>query len=103
MNRRRKNSMKNLKSIGVYLRLTVILFCSHSIFCNAHDQPVHEKIAQSAANSSTSWQGILEDNSLSTDSALTFNGTGRSAIKWIIQGARDEDDTPRFGNHFYTV
>ena len=85
--------------------LTVILFGVATIFCRAHDQPVHEMIAESAANSSAGLAEFLNDSGTGITPLIfgQFDPNGRPPIAWIKLGAIHEDDTPRFENHFYTV
>ncbi|MGO8838405.1 MAG: hypothetical protein ACLQQ0_13370 [Limisphaerales bacterium] len=78
-----------------------------STFCEAHDQSVHEKIAESAANSSAGLPQFLNDTGVGNTPLIfepaQFGPHGLPPIEWIKQGAIREDDSPRYADHFYTV
>jgi hypothetical protein len=84
-----------------------------AIRCQAHDQPVHSGIANAAAASSEGLLSFLGDNvgqqyaPYTISPKIQFDNPDKegaqSPLNWIRQGAVHEDDTPRFGDHFYTL
>jgi hypothetical protein len=85
------------------LCLTLAVSFEVPVLCRAHDQPVHQAIAFSAALSSSGFQQFLDFNFLSGSTFLKFDSQDRGVTNWITEGAFHEDDFPRFDDHFYTV
>src|SRR6266436_6666765 len=93
--------------------IAAALIGASQVICPAHDQPVHEEIAGSAALSSSGLADFLSGNSsaqylpFTTLPQLSFDNTDvsgpHSPVDWIKLGAFHEDDEARFGDHFYTV
>ncbi|HEU6449380.1 MAG TPA: DUF642 domain-containing protein [Verrucomicrobiae bacterium] len=90
----------------IYIVLSGV--CAVPLFCSAHDQPVHEAIAQSAFLSSTSPNQFLNNITVNPNATLFFDPHDFAAgsftpIYWLTNGAFHEDDPYRFGDHFYTL
>ena len=94
--------------------LTIIyLWSTFPTFCDAHDQAVHQAIADSAARSSSGLSNFLTDNlgtqftPFITSPELLFSNpdgiTSNGPVQWIELGAYHEDDHTRPVDHFYTV
>jgi len=88
---------------GIHFLFATVILGVCPALCIAHDQNLHERITQSAANSSPAWKQFLTDNSLTENSVLLFDQANRIPIEWMTNGAYHEDVTPRFADHFYTV
>ncbi len=77
--------------------------------CDAHDQPVHQAISQSAVLSSSGTAQFLNETVGGQNTNLVFNpplfhysgANGLTPIAWTTNGSYHEDDTPRFSDHFY--
>ena len=66
---------------------------------DAYEISTHEEISESAAIRSS--MDLVLRNSLGVSGGLETNIAGQSLTKWLRQGARREDDFPRFLNHFH--
>ena len=69
------------------------------VLVSAYEMPTHEAITQSAGNRSGADQ-VLRGN-LGQIDGLTQSVGGQRLIEWLTQGARREDNVPRFFNHFH--
>ena len=79
--------------------LTVVAVALLPIGTGAYEIPTHEAITQAASERSVVDQ-VLRDN-LGQGDGLGLRIRGQRLIEWLAQGARREDDFPRFLNHFH--
>lgn len=100
---------KKLKSLyfpTIVISIAGLIFGACTIQCHAHDQPVHQAIAYSAAVSSGGLAQFLTNNSLALNSILQTGSTvtiTNAITNLIRQGAYDEDKFTRCADHFYMV
>lgn len=97
--------MKN-KSIPRYAAVFVAALLSQQDVLS-YEVDTHARMSVEAANQSTRLaDGLVSMGLSSLEETLARDGTVKSAIKWIEEGAKSEDDTisevfARYRNHFY--
>jgi hypothetical protein len=69
------------------------------VFGHAYEIPTHEAITRTAGGRSAADQ-VLRGN-LGVAEGLDTTIRGQQLLEWLAQGARREDDFPRFLNHFH--
>ena len=96
-------------TLATALWLALIVATASPTGSKAHNQEVHEAIAQSAALSSEGFSRFLNDVGASRDTPLLFHpaefavDAAYPPIFWLTNGAFHEDDDPRWADHFYTL
>lgn len=77
--------------------------------CEAHKEPIHQRIATNAVLSSEGLARFANETLGSSTNALQFQPWEFSLPKvqppffWVGRGAYNQDYWPRWGNHFYVV
>src|SRR6266403_2087602 len=78
--------------------LLVVGICLLPIHVESYEISTHEEMVSAAARRSVSDQVLKDDLGLT---GLLAKVRGRTLEDWLIQGGTNEDDFPRFLNHFH--
>lgn len=93
----KNNALRKFATRSRFHRFGVgISLCAFiAVTASAHKVVVHEQITRhavlSAKASSTNYQRLLKVMSPTGSELYTFNGEGRSAMGWVIEGSARED------------
>src|SRR5258707_6135638 len=79
--------------------LLVAVICLLPIHVESYEIGTHEDMVSAAARRSAS-DGVLKDD-LGLGPGLLAKVRGKTLEDWLIQGGTNEDDFPRFLNHFH--